>query len=165
LSFLTRAACYVAACGWNKVATEASPPAAQPLRRRSFHSEVVSADDPPVILSGFQGLRTGPKQPVVPVPAKAISSRFNLPSKTTPARFSRLATSPSSLRMRSFKIQGQHRYLGRPYHSGGPRSHTASARQGSRKPRRQRAPASDTREGGMISKRISPYSCPFLFWL
>src|SRR5260370_37710063 len=63
------------------------------------------AEDPPVILSRFQGLCTGPKQPVVPVPANAISSRFSLPSRTTPAAFNRLVTSASSAGTRSLKTR------------------------------------------------------------
>src|SRR6266404_8007701 len=82
------------------------PPSSLPTEPKQSPAETAAADpadDPPVILSGFQGLCTGPKQPVVPVPANAISSRLSLPSKTTPAAFSRLVTSASSAGMRSLK--------------------------------------------------------------
>ena len=51
--------------------------------------------------SSFQGLCTGPKQLVVPVPSNAISSRLSLPSSTVPAALSRAVTSASCVGTRS----------------------------------------------------------------
>ncbi len=47
--------------------------------------------------SRFQGLCTGPKQPVVPTPSNAISSRFSFPGITVPAALRRATTSASAL--------------------------------------------------------------------
>src|SRR5205085_3485183 len=82
------------------------PPSSLPTDAKQSPVETAAADpaeEPPVILSRFQGLCAGPKQPVVPVPSNAISSRFSLPRKTTPAAFNRLVTSASSAGMRSLK--------------------------------------------------------------
>src|SRR5579872_7308375 len=82
------------------------PPSSLPTEPKQSPADTAAAepaDDPPVILSGFQGLCAGPKQPVVPVPSKAISSRFSLPRNTGPAAFNRLVTSASSVGTRSLK--------------------------------------------------------------
>src|SRR5580658_191365 len=82
------------------------PPSSLPTDAKQSPVETAAADpaeEPPVILARFQGLCTAPKQPVVPVPANAISSRFSLPSKTTPAAFNRRVTSASSVGTRSLK--------------------------------------------------------------
>src|SRR5260370_24212198 len=63
------------------------PPSSLPTDAKQSPVETAAADpaeDPPVILSRFQGLCTRPKQPVVPVPANALSSSVSLPSRTTP---------------------------------------------------------------------------------
>src|SRR5258708_28455077 len=75
------------------------PPSSLPTEPKQSPAETAAADpadDPPVIRLRFHGLCEGPKQPVVPVPANAISSKFSLPTKTTPAAFKRLVTSASS---------------------------------------------------------------------
>src|ERR1700678_3286933 len=76
------------------------PPSSLPTEPKQSPAETAAADpadDPPVILSRFQGLCADPKQPVVPVPSKAISSRFSLPRNTAPAAFNRRVTSASSV--------------------------------------------------------------------
>ncbi len=75
----------------------------EPKHRPAATAAAEPADEPPVMRSRFQGLCAGPKQPVVPVPSNAISSRFSLPSITTPAAFRRRVTSASSAGTRSLK--------------------------------------------------------------
>jgi len=84
------------------------PPSSLPIEPKQNPADTAAADpadDPPVIRSRSQGLWAGPKQPVVPVPAKAISSRLSLPKKTAPAAFSRRVISASSAGTRSWKTR------------------------------------------------------------